>query len=458
MSKNLTFLSKSIYFIIPQISGKLIGIITLPFLLLIIDKNIYGEIAFLLGVQQILSTIVTNGAKQSILKFFNTLNIESRKVIIRRTVLQILFRSSILFASYLFFDYLFNIKYSSLLVFIIFVSIVLISFETLNDSLMVSLNLVKQNSISNTFTGAATPLLILLLINFFPTAEIYFLSISIVLILKIIYALFLIDLEKDLGSLNINISEYKKYSLNMFSINLSQKISKWSDRIFLGILLTQSELAEYHAVIQLVLALEFITNGMVTAFKSQLFNNPSDEVSKNNNLYESLIYLIFLLTVVGSSLRFNLGTAILNQDYWEILSFVPFLAFSVFLSSVFKITSVVGDNYSSLINYKKISLITTIYNIFTTAVGLYFFGLKGLFFALITTQILKILILKYDIEFQNFPLLKLKKFIIATLSFFIIELICGSLSNSGAVTLRWLYSLVLLLIITHSLSNLKEHE
>ena len=197
---------------------------------------------------------------------------------------------------------------------------------------------------------------------------------------------------------------------------------------------------------------------MVTAFKSQLFNNPSDEVSKNNNLYESLIYLIFLLTVVGSSLRFNLGTAILNQDYWEILSFVPFLAFSVFLSSVFKITSVVGDKYSSLINYKKISLITTIYNIFTTAVGLYFFGLKGLFFALITTQILKILILKYDIKFQNFPLLKLKKFIIATLSFFIIELICGSLSNSGAVTLRWLYSLVLLLIITHSLSNLKEHE
>ena len=217
MSKKFAFLSKSIYFIVPQISGKLIGVITLPFLLLIIDKNIYGEIAFLLGIQQILSTIVTNGAKQSILKFFNTLNIKSRKVIIRHTVLQILIRSSILFASYLLFDYLFFIKYSLLLVIIIFVSIVLISFEILYDSLMVSLDLVKRNSISNIFTSTATPLLILVLIYFFPTTEIYFLSISIVLILKIIYSLSLIDIKKDSGSLDINISEYEIFAKYVFN-------------------------------------------------------------------------------------------------------------------------------------------------------------------------------------------------------------------------------------------------
>ena len=159
-----------------------------------------------------------------------------------------------------------------------------------------------------------------------------------------------------------------------------------------------------------------------------------------------------LTAIVGSSLRFNLGTAILNRDYWEILSFIPVLAFSIFLSSVFKITSVVGDKYSSEINYKKISIITTIYNIFSTAAGLYFFELKGLFFALITTQMLKILILKYDKKFENFPKLKLKKFINTAMSFFIVEWISSGLSNSGAVTLRWLYSLVLLLIITYSFS------
>ena len=43
------------------------------------------------------------------------LNIKSRKVIIRHKILQILIRSSILFASYLLFDYLFFIKYSLLL-------------------------------------------------------------------------------------------------------------------------------------------------------------------------------------------------------------------------------------------------------------------------------------------------------------------------------------------------------
>ena len=57
MSKNNTFLSNSMYFITLQLSGKLIGIL-LPVLLFILDKSTYGEIAFLLGMQQIVCLLL----------------------------------------------------------------------------------------------------------------------------------------------------------------------------------------------------------------------------------------------------------------------------------------------------------------------------------------------------------------------------------------------------------------
>ena len=61
----------------------------------------------------------------------------------------------------------------------------------------------------------------------------------------------------------------------MMVLNLNQKISKWSDRILLGILISQDSLAEYHAVLQLVLILEFITNGFVTSLKLKCLTQKS---------------------------------------------------------------------------------------------------------------------------------------------------------------------------------------
>ena len=57
MSKKNTFLANSLYFITPQVTGKIIAILTLPILLTILDKSTYGEIAFLLGIQQVLFTV-----------------------------------------------------------------------------------------------------------------------------------------------------------------------------------------------------------------------------------------------------------------------------------------------------------------------------------------------------------------------------------------------------------------
>ena len=96
MSKNNTFLSNSMYFITPQLSGKLIGIFTLPVLLFILDKSTYGEIAFLLGMQQIVFTFVANGSRQSILKFFKNANVTSRTEIVRNFLVQTFLRCGVL--------------------------------------------------------------------------------------------------------------------------------------------------------------------------------------------------------------------------------------------------------------------------------------------------------------------------------------------------------------------------
>ena len=131
MSKNNTFLSNSMYFITPQLSGKLIGIFTLPVLLFILDKSTYGEIAFLLGMQQIVFTFVANGSRQSILKFFNNANVTSRTEIVRNFIVQIFLRCGVLLIIVIFLNNFMSLNYSNTLLFIVFTGILLMSLESL---------------------------------------------------------------------------------------------------------------------------------------------------------------------------------------------------------------------------------------------------------------------------------------------------------------------------------------
>ena len=131
MSKNNTFLSNSMYFITPQLSGKLIGIFTLPVLLFILDKSTYGEIAFLLGMQQIVFTFVANGSRQSILKFFKNANVTSRTEIVRNFLVQTFLRCGVLLIIVIFLNNFMSLNYSNTLLFIVFTGILLMSLESL---------------------------------------------------------------------------------------------------------------------------------------------------------------------------------------------------------------------------------------------------------------------------------------------------------------------------------------
>ena len=110
-----------------------------------------------------------------------------------------------------------------------------------------------------------------------------------------------------------------------------------------------------------------------------------------------------MLAIIGVTLRFNLGTAILEEEYWGMLSYIPFLALSIFINTVFKLLSVVADKQTSFINYKKISTLTVVTNIFLSLIGLYFFEIRGLIAAIIITYVLKLILLYKDKNFIEKP-------------------------------------------------------
>lgn len=457
MSKNNTFLSNSMYFITPQLSGKLIGIFTLPVLLFILDKSTYGEIAFLLGMQQIVFTFVANGSRQSILKFFKNANVTSRTEIVRNFLVQTFLRCGVLLFIVILLNNFMSLNYSNTLLFIVFTGILLMSLETLFDSIMISTNLIRRNSFSNIAKSVGSPILIIVMTYFSPQVETYFLALCIVFGVKLAYSIIVIDLNSEIGLMSIHKREISKYSTNMMVLNLNQKISKWSDRILLGILISQNSLAEYHAVLQLVLILEFITNGFVTSFKTQVFNSKSSGKNKVEDLYQKLIFLIFLIGIIGSSLRFNLGTAILEEEYWSILNYIPFLAFSIFLNSLFKLTSVLADKQTSFINYKKISFTTTTLNIIFSGLGLYYFQINGLMVAIILTYSIKLFLLFKDSKFSNPPKFYNLRFTYWSVIFLLSEILCYFVGDSGDVTVRWIFSLVALFFVTEGYLNLRKY-
>ena len=457
MSRNNTFLTNSLYFITPQLSGKIIAILTLPILLFILDKTTYGEIAFLLGVQQILFTFVANGNRQSVIKFFSNANIESRTKIIRYCSTNSILRCVSLFIVAVFINIYFELNYSMSLVTIIFLGIFLMSLESLYDSLMISTNLIEANSKSNTLKSIFSPIFIIFFVFVSPEADAYFLALCLVFGVKLIYSFFIVDLNLEPGKGVVDKKELAQYSTNMMVLNSNQKISKWSDRILLGVLISQESLGEYHAVLQLVLVLEFISNGLITTLKTYLFNSQRKIQIKNFKLYQDLVFLIFMMALIGTSLRFNLGTAILEREYWDMLNYVPFLALSIFINTLFKFSSVIADKQTSFVNYKKISFITVVSNLFISSIGLYYFGIKGLISAIIFTYFLKLTLLYKDANFLDKPKLDFKKLTSWLLLFIVIEIISVFIGSAGEVTLRWVFSLIGLFFAAEKYLGLKKY-
>ena len=67
-----------------------------------------------------------------------------------------------------------SLNYSNTLLFIVFTGILLMSLETLFDSIMISTNLIRRNSFSNIAKSVGSPILIIMMTYFSPQVETYF--------------------------------------------------------------------------------------------------------------------------------------------------------------------------------------------------------------------------------------------------------------------------------------------
>ena len=83
MSFKNNYLNDSFLYVSPQIFGKILSIFILPVILVLVDKATYGNIAFLLGFQQVISAVSSRGSRQTILKFYGVADRKTRKIIVR---------------------------------------------------------------------------------------------------------------------------------------------------------------------------------------------------------------------------------------------------------------------------------------------------------------------------------------------------------------------------------------
>lgn len=454
MLNKYNYLKDSLLYVSPQIAGKVISIITLPIILFLLDKNTYGEIALLLSIQQILASISSYGSRQTILKFYATADNASKKLITK------FFKKFNLKITFLIFLFLFLInnylllKFSNQIILYLSIGIALIAHDALTDSILVANQKAKQNSVTNISLFTITPLFLIIALNFQPSSDFYLLSTNFAFFIKIVITNYYISQIEESGSETINISEVKLFTKNMFSINFSQKVIKWSDRLLVGIFLGDNKLAEYHAVLQLVLALEYISNGLTTALKPLIFNKITSK-EESEELLNNVLKLIFLFSLTGVILRFNLGNAILPREYWDYLDYIPFIAFSILIASTFKLLTIFADSNSNQINHTQNSFVSSLLSVLSCFIGLKLYGVIGLIIAGIITGVVRLSILIRDKNFVDIPKIDYKPFVYYILTLLLAETLSHFLSFSGSVTLRWFVSILFFSNIGFTLLKLK---
>ena len=178
MSFKNNYLNDSFLYVSPQIFGKILSIFILPVILVLVDKATYGNIAFLLGFQQVISAVSSRGSRQTILKFYGVADRKTRKIIVRYFNFVNLKRTLFILGVYLLINNFFDYEYSGILILNFFLGIFFISYDSMIDSILVSTHNARQNSLVNIILGVLTPLFLLLLLNFIPTVEIYFISLN----------------------------------------------------------------------------------------------------------------------------------------------------------------------------------------------------------------------------------------------------------------------------------------
>ena len=135
MSFKNNYLNDSFLYVSPQIFGKILSIFILPVILVLVDKATYGNIAFLLGFQQVISAVSSRGSRQTILKFYGVADRKTRKIIVRYFNFVNLKRTLFILGVYLLINNFFDYEYSGILILNFFLGIFFISYDSMIDSI-----------------------------------------------------------------------------------------------------------------------------------------------------------------------------------------------------------------------------------------------------------------------------------------------------------------------------------
>ncbi|MBG02226.1 MAG: hypothetical protein CL470_08150 [Acidimicrobiaceae bacterium] len=465
MKKNI--LNNTIFYGGSQVIGKFVTVLTLPFLLSLIDKEDYGVIAIYLGIQQILSIYISSGARPALNKYYGNLNLSGQVEILKYFRKRIVYKSFFIFIVLFIFRFLFNLNFSYQVdlfnLILVFVLTVLVAIDSLVDPVTIVAGKAYANSVLASMNSSFAPILVLILLYYNSSVTSYLLAITISYLIKIFASISLNKRTIFYGENSFVQSDVELYSKRNNFLGISQKSIRWSDRLFVGLFLGASVTGEYHAVLQLVLVLEYLTSSLVTAIKPYIFNQKKIHYGNINNLLNHAIYTTTCLGVAGSFLRYNLGQAIIPREYWVYLDYVPLIALGVIINSGYKLISVVADYESNEINYIKHSIITMILHFIACFIFINLFGLIGIILSFVITFTVNIALLVYD---KNSDLgsidIDFSRIFILLAGYLLSDyLFANFLSFAGGVQARWLISFFVLwlaLIEFYKLKNFVSKE
>ena len=400
MSSN--FSKDTINYLINRILPKLISIISVPVLLRLINPNLWGEIALLVGLQSLIVGVISQGKVSSMERYFTKMS----RVFARKYSLRYLNISILIFLSvFVFIEIGFNLSYFSFfdlpyglpLRFALIGSLLIAHNRFLTSILksnLQSLKVLKYNQLLSISTPLTQILFVYLVISISDFQDrmivsAYFFAQVLVLLLNnfsiLIFIRRKIKFEKleNIEKLN-KISTYSNYT---YLYIIFSSVITWADRYFIKIYSNQVDVGLYDAIYRILNILGIVVGAFMIAIAPILYSR-----EKNDNKYYSNIKqqveVAFLLVLAGIFISPIAIEFLLPEVYFTQIKIVPFLLLGLaFASSASVLTTIFDVNERRDLNLLGV-IIGTVANIYLNIILIPEFGTLGASYSMLAAGFL----------------------------------------------------------------------
>lgn len=400
MSSN--FSKDTIIYLINRILPKFISIISVPVLLRLVNPNLWGEIALLVGLQSLIVGVISQGKASSMERYFTKMSrVFARKYALKYLNVSIL----ILISIFIFIEIGFNLNYLKFfdlpyglpLRFALIGSLLIAHNRFLTSILKSNLQSIKVLKY-NQLLSISTPLTQILFVYFVISisdfqdrmiVSAYFFAQVLVLLVNnfsiLIFIRRTIKFEKleNIEKLN-KISTYSNYTYLYF---IFSSVITWADRYFIKIYSSQVDVGLYDAIYRLLNILGIVVGAFMIAIAPILFSR-----EKNDNKYflniKQQVEVAFLLVLAGIFISPIAIEFLLPEVYFTQIKIVPFLLLGLaFASSASVLTTIFDVNERRDLNLLGV-IIGTVANIFLNIILIPEFGTLGAAYSMLAAGFL----------------------------------------------------------------------